>query len=42
LRQAAKAAGMRMLVDDGKLKVMNGITTLSEVATTAQVEGVVD
>jgi type IV pilus assembly protein PilB len=42
LRQAAKAAGMRTLVDDGKLKVMKGITSLSEVATTAQVEGVVD
>jgi len=42
LRLAAKASGMRMLVEDGKLKVFKGISTLSEVATTAQVEDVVD
>jgi type IV pilus assembly protein PilB len=40
LRQAARAAGMRTLVDDGKLKIFKGLTTLEEVATTAQVEGV--
>ena len=42
LRQAAKAAGMRSLVEDGKLKIFQGITSVSEVATTAQVEGVGD
>ncbi|MBP8304204.1 MAG: type II/IV secretion system protein [Phycisphaerae bacterium] len=40
LRQAAKASGMRSLVEDGKRKVFEGITTVAEVSTTAQVEGV--
>lgn len=40
LRQAAKASGMRSLVEDGKLKIFQGITTVAEVSTTAQVEGV--
>jgi len=42
LRQAAKAAGMRTLLEDGKMKVFRGVTTLSEVASEAQMEGVVD
>lgn len=41
LRKAAKASGMRALVDDGKIKVFKGITTPAEVATIAQSEGVV-
>ncbi len=41
LRKAAKASGMRALVDDGKLKIFRGITTPVEVATIAQSEGVV-
>jgi type IV pilus assembly protein PilB len=42
LRKAARASGMRTLVDDGKLKIFKGLTTLEEVASTAQVEGVGD
>jgi type IV pilus assembly protein PilB len=38
LRKAAIAAGMRTLMEDGKLKVFNGITTPKEVAETAQAE----
>jgi type IV pilus assembly protein PilB len=41
LRKAAKASGMRALVDDGRLKIFKGITTPAEVATIAQSEGVV-
>ncbi len=39
LRKAAKAAGMRNLLQDGKLKIFNGITTPEEVARYAQEEG---
>jgi type IV pilus assembly protein PilB len=42
IRKAAKAAGMRDLLGDGKLKVLEGKTTLEEVAKIAQVEGVVE
>jgi type IV pilus assembly protein PilB len=42
LRTAAIASGMRPLVGDGKLKVLNGITTPEEIARMAQIEGVVD
>ncbi len=41
LRRAAKASGMRNLLADGKLKILNGITTPKEVARFAQEEGVV-
>jgi len=41
LRRAAKATGMRTLMEDGKLKIFKGVTTPSEVSETAQVEGVV-
>ena len=34
--QAAIAAGMRTLLEDGKLKVLQGITTIEEVARHAQ------
>jgi len=39
IRTAAIAAGMRTLMQDGKLKVLKGVTTPSEVAHIAQVEG---
>ena len=41
IRQAAIAAGMRTLMEDGKLKITKGITTLEEVARHAQDEGTV-
>jgi len=41
VRKACIAAGMRTLMDDGKLKIFHGITTPKEVATTAQTEGIV-
>ncbi len=41
IRKAARAAGMRSLLDDGKIKILRGITTLREVAKHAQAEGVV-
>ena len=39
IRQAAKASGMRGLLEDGKLKILKGITTPEEVARIAQTEG---
>jgi type II secretory ATPase GspE/PulE/Tfp pilus assembly ATPase PilB-like protein len=39
IRQAAKASGMKNLVEDGILKIFNGITTPEEVAQIAQTEG---
>ncbi|MCE2652942.1 MAG: Flp pilus assembly complex ATPase component TadA [Planctomycetaceae bacterium] len=39
IRQAAIANGMRTLMEDGKLKVLKGITTPDEIARVAQVEG---
>ena len=40
LRKAAKATGMKTLLDDGKVKVINGITTAREVARVTQAEGI--
>ena len=40
IRQAAIANGMRTLVEDGKTKILKGITTPGEVARMAQTEGV--
>jgi len=40
LRKTAAAAGMRMLVDDGRIKIFKGMTTPQEVARITQVEGV--
>jgi type IV pilus assembly protein PilB len=40
IRKAARAAGMRNLLDDGKLKILRGDTTLLEVAKHAQGEGI--
>jgi type IV pilus assembly protein PilB len=41
LRRAAKAAGMRSLMEDGKLKIFKGLTTPAEVSETAQAESLV-
>jgi type IV pilus assembly protein PilB len=41
IRQAAIASGMRNLLGDGRLKILDGMTTCDEVAKIAQVEGVV-
>ncbi|HEY4329852.1 MAG TPA: ATPase, T2SS/T4P/T4SS family [Phycisphaerae bacterium] len=41
LRKAARAGGMKSLLDDGKVKIMNGITTAAEIARVTQAEGIV-
>jgi len=41
LKKAAKAAGMRTLMEDGKIKIFKGTTTPEEVARITQTEGVV-
>jgi len=41
VRKAAKASGMRTLMDDGKAKIFDGITTPEEVARITQTEQVV-
>jgi len=38
LRQAARASGMKSLVEDGKVKILNGVTTLEEIARLTQAE----
>ncbi len=40
IRQAAIASGMRPLVDDGRIKVLKGITSAEEIARNTQVEGI--
>ena len=42
IRQAAKAAGMRDLLGDGRLKCLEGKTTLAELARLTQAAGVVE
>jgi len=42
LRTAALNAGMRDLLGDGRLKILNGVTSMVEIARIAQVEGIVD
>ncbi|MEM6458926.1 MAG: type II/IV secretion system protein, partial [Planctomycetota bacterium] len=42
LRAAAVASGMRTLLGDGRLKVLDGQTTFAEIAKIAQVEGTVE
>jgi type IV pilus assembly protein PilB len=39
LRQAAIRGGMRSLVEDGKIKILRGMTTATEIANFAQIEG---
>ncbi len=41
LRAAARAAGMRTLLEDGKMKVLNGATTPADLLRVTQAEGVV-
>lgn len=41
LRKAARAAGMKTLLDDGKLKILRGVTTPDEVVRITQMEGIV-
>ncbi len=40
LRAAARAAGMRTLLEDGKLKVLSGVTTPTDLLRVTQAEGV--
>lgn len=42
VRKAAAAQGMRNLLGDGKLKVLDGMTTMDEIAKVAQSEGLLD
>jgi type IV pilus assembly protein PilB len=42
LRKAALASGMKSLLIDGRMKVLNGMTTAEEIVKVAQVEGVVN
>jgi type II secretory ATPase GspE/PulE/Tfp pilus assembly ATPase PilB-like protein len=41
IRHAAVASGMKTLLMDGRLKVLNGMTTAEEIVKVAQVEGVI-
>ena len=41
LRKAAKAGGMKSLLDDGKVKILNGLTTPAEICRVTQAEGIV-
>jgi len=41
LRKAARASGMRTLMEDGKIKIFKGTTTPEEVARITQTEGMV-
>ena len=41
IRKAALASGMKSLLADGRLKVLNGTTTAEEIVKVAQVEGVI-
>jgi type IV pilus assembly protein PilB len=41
IRQAARASGMKSLAEDGKTKILNGVTTLEEVARITQAETIV-
>ena len=41
IRKAALASGMKSLLADGRLKILNGTTTAEEIVKVAQVEGIV-
>ncbi len=41
IRKAAIASGMKTLVGDGRIKVLNGVSTAEEIVKVAQVEGLV-
>ena len=38
IRKAALASGMKSLLMDGKIKILNGITTAEEIVKVAQVK----
>jgi type IV pilus assembly protein PilB len=40
VRKAARASGMKSLLEDGKLKILRGLTTPEEIARVAQAEGI--
>jgi type IV pilus assembly protein PilB len=40
IRKAAHGAGMKSLLDDGKIKVLNGVTTPQEIIRVTQAEGI--
>jgi len=42
LRAAARAAGMRTLLEDGKLKILKGVTTPEDLLRVTQAEGVIE
>ncbi len=42
IRTEALAAGMRPLLGDGRIKILNGVTTPDEIARVAQVAGIVE
>jgi type IV pilus assembly protein PilB len=42
LRLAAKTSGMKNLLEDGKLKILRGVTTPEELVKIAQAEGVAE
>jgi type IV pilus assembly protein PilB len=42
IRAEALASGMRPLLGDGKIKILNGVTTPAEIARVAQVAGLVE
>ena len=39
IRKAARASGMKALLEDGKVKILNGTTTPNEIARVTQAEG---
>ncbi|MGH7215448.1 MAG: GspE/PulE family protein, partial [Tepidisphaeraceae bacterium] len=41
LRKAALSGGMKNLLADGRIKILNGVTTAEEIVKVAQVEGLV-
>ncbi|MEP0848152.1 MAG: Flp pilus assembly complex ATPase component TadA [Phycisphaerae bacterium] len=41
LRRAARNSGMRNLLEDGKLKILRGVTTPDEIARITQAEGII-
>ncbi len=42
MRDAALASGMRNLLGDGKLKILDGLTTVDEIVRVAQAEGLAE
>jgi type IV pilus assembly protein PilB len=41
LRKAARTSGMRPLLEDGRIKIRNGITTADELVKIAQIQELV-